>query len=219
MLAILAAVGALALAHGPAHHHASKRPPAATPAPAQPHYNGAPLPRYWMPCPCHVHPHPPWLWQKVDFVAPADEPAPPPNTMPRRELTPGETTDLSTSEVCSKKWGKDERHVTAEMKAEAFHRYGFTGNTDPKCIPDAHGKRCEIDHLISRELGGADTGPNIWPEPYGGPYNAHDKDRVENRLHVEVCDGRLTLLQAQTMIRADWQQAYRSYFGVPASAK
>jgi hypothetical protein len=50
-----------------------------------------------------------------------------------------------------------------------------------------HGRRCEIDHLISRELGGADDVKNFWPQPYGThAWNAVLKDRVENRLHKEV---------------------------------
>ena len=35
---------------------------------------------------------------------------------------------------------------------------------------------CEIDHLISLELGGANTEDNLWPQPYDGDWNAHDKD-------------------------------------------
>lgn len=132
-------------------------------------------------------------------------------TRPDRDLTPGVARPLSLAEICQTKWGKDHRAVTAAMKRDVFRDYGFTGNGDPRC----HGA-CEIDHLISRELGGADDIENLWPEPYGGPWNAHDKDRIENRLHVEVCAGRLALSAAQAMIRDDWQGAYRTYFGEPA---
>jgi hypothetical protein len=34
--------------------------------------------------------------------------------------------------------------------------HSSTGYDDARCEPDARGKTCEIDHLISREFGGAD---------------------------------------------------------------
>jgi hypothetical protein len=66
-----------------------------------------------------------------------------------------------------------------------------------------------MDHLISRELGGADNVRNLWPQPYTGPWNARDKDRLENRLHREVCHEGLPLAEAQRMIATDWISAYR----------
>jgi hypothetical protein len=51
------------------------------------------------------------------------------------------------------------------------------------------------DHLISLELGGSPTDPrNLWPEPYP---RASRVDTIENQLNAEVCDGRLTLAEAQ----------------------
>jgi hypothetical protein len=51
------------------------------------------------------------------------------------------------------------------------------------------------DHLISLELGGHPTDPrNLWPEPYP---RASQVDRIENELNAQVCDGTLTLAQAQ----------------------
>lgn len=136
--------------------------------------------------------------------------------LPDPDLTPGVAVEITTKELCSKKWGRDARHVTAAMKREVFARYGLRGNTDKACKRDAHGRRCEIDHLISRELGGADDVDNLWPQPYGGkPWNATRKDRVENRLHKEVCAGNITLEQARKEIRADYRIPYRRYFGNP----
>ena len=51
------------------------------------------------------------------------------------------------------------------------------------------------DHLISLELGGHPTDArNLWPEPYP---RAADVDRVENELNAQVCDGDLSLADAQ----------------------
>lgn len=137
-------------------------------------------------------------------------------TLPDRDLTPGVATELTVKEICGKKWGKDRRAVTTAMKRHVFAAYGLSGNTDKACTPDAHKRRCEIDHLISRELGGADDEKNLWPQPYGSkPWNAVRKDRVENRLHVEVCAGTITLEQAQKEIADDYRVPYRRYFGEP----
>jgi hypothetical protein len=73
--------------------------------------------------------------------------------------------------------------VTANTAQEPF------GYDDPRCIPA--GKRTwEIDHLISREFGGADEIANLWPQAYGtSPWNATLKDKLENRLNKEMCAG------------------------------
>ena len=137
--------------------------------------------------------------------------------LPDLTKTPGTVRPrLTKAKICTIKWGADARHVTAAMKAHVFAAYGFTGNSDPKCIPASATRRCEIDHLISRELGGADVEENLWPEPFGTqPWNAARKDRLENRLHKEVCAGHLSLKHARTMIVQDWRTAYVHYFGEP----
>ena len=103
------------------------------------------------------------------------------------------------------------------MKQQVFENYGYSGNSDPQCIPDAHGRKCEIDHLISRELGGADEVVNLWPQAYGtSPWNAQLKDKLENRLHKEVCTQKsITMQQAREMLLNDWRVAYRQYYGEP----
>lgn len=131
--------------------------------------------------------------------------------------TPGVArTGLTKQKICSTKWGADQRHVTATMKMQVFALYGYSGYDDPRCVADAHGKTCEIDHLISRELGGADDVKNLWPEAYGlTPWSAHLKDKLENRLHKELCAGHITLKQARDMLVNDWREAYKKYYASP----
>jgi hypothetical protein len=136
-----------------------------------------------------------------------------PVALPDPNLTPGVVRELTLAQVCTTKWGRDHRFVTSAMKAAVFRRYGYSGNEDPRCAPDKHGRRCEIDHLVSRELGGADDVRNLWPEPYLGPLGASAKDRTENRLHVLVCQGSISLQEAQDAIRTDWVAAYAKYVG------
>lgn len=131
-------------------------------------------------------------------------------TLPDPVLTPGVVTNLTTEEVCGRKWGRDARHVTQSMKRDVFARYGLSGNNDPVCQSK---RRFEIDHLVSRELGGADVMTNLWPQCYGGPWNAAMKDRAENRAHKEVCAGNLALEGVQAQIATDWRVLYRLFFG------
>lgn len=136
--------------------------------------------------------------------------------LPDLDLTPGVAAPMTMRKLCHTKWGKDARKVTAAMKREVFASYGLTGNLDRSCKSKRH---FEVDHLISRELGGADDVRNLWPQCYGGEWSAVAKDRVENRLHKEVCAGRLTLAAAQKEIRADWRIPFRRYFGNPTEEK
>lgn len=65
----------------------------------------------------------------------------------------------------------------------------------------------ELDHLISLQLGGDPKSPqNLWPEPYEPRPGAHEKDTVETYLKRQVCDGKMTLAEAQRIISTDWTQ-------------
>lgn len=52
---------------------------------------------------------------------------------------------------------------------------------------------------------------NLWPEPLQGEWNAHMKDRLENRVHELVCAHSITLAQGQAAFLGDWRTAYRQY--------
>lgn len=97
--------------------------------------------------------------------------------------------------------------TSAAVKA---HTYAWYGIPHPKDNAGAS-QTCELDHLISIELGGADTLDNIWPQC--GPSSAvldaryfKQKDRVENYLAREVKAGRIPLEAAQRGIASDWTQ-------------
>ena len=106
------------------------------------------------------------------------------------------TTGKATGErdVCHTRWGHDRRHVTLAMKMTVAKRYG---------VLRTQWRRYEFDHLIPRELGGADDIENLWPQPLA---EARAKDRIENRLHRAVCAGMLTLPEAQGRIVTWWKE-------------
>src|SRR5713101_7968165 len=122
---------------------------------------------------------------------------------PDPKLTPG-TTD--PAKVCQPGYSKTVRHTSGELKALIYREYGL----------DRTSGHFEIDHLNSLELGGADVAENLWPESYDTtPWNAHVKDKLEDRLHALVCAGKLPIEQAQRDIAKDWIAAYERYVGKP----
>ena len=127
--------------------------------------------------------------------------------IPDAKLTPGDIRNASSQELCTTST-KAVRNVPAKLKQKVFAEYGISGNYDGYCNGSGG---CEIDHDISLELGGSNSIKNLWPAPYFGSCNAHQKDRLENKLHLLMCKGTITLKQAQTAIRADWRPAYKKY--------
>lgn len=138
-----------------------------------------------------------------------------PALLPDPFSTPGNVALSDQATVCAKKWGADARHVTPKMKRDVYVAYG-TAPGHGVCESKAHTSKsgslvregCEIDHLISRELGGADSEDNLWPQPYTHHPGAHEKDWLENELHREVCAREITLEEAQNEISSDWYKAY-----------
>lgn len=134
--------------------------------------------------------------------------------------TPGVIAIHDASKVCSTKWGKDERHVTEAMKNRVYVLYSI----DKKQVrADLCGPRVkcdkrvkvlyEQDHVISRELGGADDERNLFPQPYFAYPGAHAKDKLENWAHKQVCKAPAAerdklLSQFQQQIAADWYSLY-----------
>ncbi len=73
------------------------------------------------------------------------------------------------------------------------------------------GQVCELDHLVSLELGGADTLDNIWPQCGPEDVNLREryfkqKDIVENYLAAQVKAGNMELREVQRGIAEDWTQ-------------
>jgi len=63
---------------------------------------------------------------------------------------------------------------------------------------------------VSLELGGSNDIANLWPEAAVPKPGFHEKDKVENYLHNQVCNGSITLKQAQIEIATNWLNVYHS---------
>ena len=102
------------------------------------------------------------------------------------------------------------RNVTEAEKRQVYARY----HQDPKAAPCP----CEVDHLISLEIGGSNDISNLWPQPYdlnvdGKNLGAHTKDRLENALAKAVRSGQISLADAQKSVAEDWTAAYVKWVG------
>ena len=114
--------------------------------------------------------------------------------LPRPTITPGVILTTRTQDVCTPGWAGRHRHgLTVKQKTVVLHAYGY-----PASI-----KVAEYDHLISLELGGGNGPKNIFPMI--DQADARRKDALEHRLHDDVCDGRMTLTEAQARIKMYWQ--------------
>lgn len=137
-------------------------------------------------------------------VAGSGSHAGPASLYPNPSLTPGDVfPGVTAKEVCVSGYSASVRDVSSDEKVTVYKRYGIANE------PGKH----EVDHFISLELGGSNMVTNLWPEPYvtpdaPGKIGAHEKDKVENALHADVCAGRMTLPQAQETIRTDWYAYY-----------
>jgi len=103
-------------------------------------------------------------------------------------LNPDVTQANIRTTICRRGWTATIRppvDYTNSLKQRQMRQYGETGPLSAY----------QEDHLISLELGGDPADPrNLWPEPYP---RAAQMDQIENELNAQVCDGSLTLAQAQ----------------------
>jgi hypothetical protein len=111
-------------------------------------------------------------------------------------LTPGVTNPDVTQRtihttICVTGWTKTIRppvDYTNRLKREQMAAWQLPGT------PADY----QEDHLISLGIGGNPSDPrNLWPEPLP---HAEEVDAVERDLRLQVCDGRITLADAQRRI-------------------
>jgi hypothetical protein len=116
--------------------------------------------------------------------------------VPNRKLTPGRVASTE----------KERRGVTSAMEQKVFARYR---------LPWSRRAEFKIDHLIPRELGGADSIDNLWPQSVRvRPYGADRKELLTEVLLTKIAKGQITLAQAQEEIRRDWIDAFIDHVGM-----
>ncbi len=124
---------------------------------------------------------------------------------PDPRLTPGDALDVTRDDICVPGYSKKVRNVPQSVKEQAYREYGITSRQP---------REYEVDHLISLELGGSNSLKNLWSESFiTEPWNAHVKDRLENKLHEMICSGEIDIKAAQREISTDWIASYKKYVG------
>ena len=125
--------------------------------------------------------------------------------LPDRRCSPGAYyTGLTKAVLCSSSFHTSSvRNVPDSEKHAVEVEYGMT--------PKSYGRTLEVDHIVSLELGGSNDIANLFPERAPG---CRVKDKLENKLHVLVCSGAMTLHAAQVGIAANWQVLYKNVYGI-----
>jgi hypothetical protein len=77
-------------------------------------------------------------------------------------------------------------------------------------IPANQAGKYALDYLIPLQLGGAQVRANTWPVALRG-IGFHEKQRLNARLRIRVCQGAIPLDQAQHDIATDWYTLYEQY--------
>ena len=114
--------------------------------------------------------------------------------------TPGALLASGTKDaICQSGYASSVRNVPTSEKDQVYAEYGITRHS-----PGQY----EVDHLVSLELGGSNDIANLWPEAASPKPGFHEKDKVENYLHDQVCSGAIALREAQIEIATNWLAVY-----------
>jgi hypothetical protein len=132
--------------------------------------------------------------------------------LPDAALTPGDIFPGVTDEqICVPGYARSVRNVPEAISRLVFIEYNLAGKHSGYCDSQ---QGCELDHLISLSLGGSNEPKNLWPQTYDGSrWNAHVKDRLEDRLHALVCSHQMPLAVAQRALANDWISSFVLYVG------
>jgi len=116
------------------------------------------------------------------------------------DCTPGAViAGVTKDQVCTPGYATSVRNVPESEKNAAYQEYGIMSH---------YSGEYEVDHLISLELGGSNDIANLWPEAAEPQPGFHEKDKVENYLHGQVCNGTISLQEAQLEISQHWLEVY-----------
>ena len=116
------------------------------------------------------------------------------------------TTDINS--ICNTKTDTL-RNVPESVKHQVYVLANNPGGNHAGICNGEGG--CEVDHRISLTVGGTNVIHNLIIQPYFGSCNAHDKDKLEVRLHSLICKNKINVSAAQDFLYNNWQDAYKMY--------
>src|SRR5208337_2924967 len=129
-------------------------------------------------------------------LAPSSTKAGPAYLYPNPSLTPGAVLTTDASTICAPGYASGVRDVSTATKEQVYAEYGVS-------YPQPLGAY-EVDHFIPLEIGGSNTLTNLWPEPATPTPGFHQKDQFENFEHGQVCNGTISVAEAQSRMVSDW---------------
>lgn len=133
------------------------------------------------------------------------------DALPDSACTPGAILSTGTKDaICVSGYARTVRNVPESEKIQAYQEYGISHHSPGEF---------EVDHLVSLELGGSNDISNLWPELASPTPGFHEKDKVENYLHDQVCKGAISLQQAQNEIATNWLAVYNRMSGQQAQTR
>ena len=115
---------------------------------------------------------------------------------PNSSLTPGAVLTTDASTICVPGYASSVRDVSTATKEQVYAEYGVS---DPQ--PTG---AYEVDHFIPLEIGGSNDIKNLWLEPATPTPGFHQKDQFENFEHQQVCNGSISVAEAQSRMTSDW---------------
>jgi|SRR5579859_3569762 len=120
--------------------------------------------------------------------------------LPDSACTPGAIFPNATQQqICVSGYTRTVRNVPFSEKDQVYAEYGIFHHSSGQY---------EVDHLVPLELGGSNDISNLWPEAADPTPGYHQKDKVENYLHDQVCSGAVALQDAQKEIATNWLAVY-----------
>jgi hypothetical protein len=122
------------------------------------------------------------------------------SVLPDPACSPGAVLTTDVKIICTIGYTKTVRDVSTATKKKVFKEYDLPWSTH---------SNYEVDHIISLELGGSNDISNLYPESYLIKDGARVKDVLENYLHKQVCNGSISITDAQKEISSNWLEYYQ----------
>lgn len=134
-------------------------------------------------------------WSRTTFEYEANASCHIVDGLPDKECSPGLTLNISLETACTSGYSATVRNVSQKTKNEVFKEYG---------IVRVKGDSYEIDHIVPLSLGGSNDIKNLFPQAELPHPGFRDKDRIEVCVRKMVCEGKVSLDDAQQMFADDW---------------
>jgi hypothetical protein len=124
-----------------------------------------------------------------------------PVSRPNPSLTPGAVAQHDVTVICQDSKRSTHPPIPSSWDQAIFGEYN---------IAQKDQGRYRFDYLVPLQLGGANALPNLWPVTERS-IGFHEKERLNARLRIAVCQGEVPLAQAQHDIAADWYTLWTKY--------